>query len=94
MKTMILQTTIGPNGTIHLDIPSDLPPGPAEIKLTIQPIPRSIASGSGIHRSRSWPTHSTHGLLRQVRRPEARPVAGFFSVSCRKTMTSTRPLMK
>ena len=39
MKTMTLQTTIGPNGTIHLDIPSDLPPGPAEVKLTIQPIP-------------------------------------------------------
>jgi hypothetical protein len=38
MKTMTLQTTIGPNGTIHLDIPSDLPPGPAEVQLTIQPI--------------------------------------------------------
>jgi hypothetical protein len=38
MKTLTLQATIGPNGTIHLDIPSDLPPGPAEVKVTIQPV--------------------------------------------------------
>ncbi|MGP0065365.1 MAG: hypothetical protein ACLQGP_17405 [Isosphaeraceae bacterium] len=47
MKTMTLQTTIGPNGAIHLDIPSDLPPGPAEVKLTIQPIPPISNDHSG-----------------------------------------------
>jgi hypothetical protein len=38
MKTTTLQATIGPDGTIHLDIPSDLPPGPAEVEVTIRPI--------------------------------------------------------
>jgi len=42
MKTVVLQATIGPNGNIHLDIPSDLPPGPAEVKVTIQPIPPKL----------------------------------------------------
>jgi hypothetical protein len=38
MKTLTLQTTIGPDGAIDLHISSDLPPGPAEVKVTIQPI--------------------------------------------------------
>jgi hypothetical protein len=44
MKTMTLQTTIGPDGTIDLHIPSDLPPGPAKVQVTIQPIPAKSAS--------------------------------------------------
>ena len=58
MKTMTLQTTIGPNGTIHLDISSDLPPGPAKVELTIQPIdPRSrLSLGRGIQRTGVGPS--------------------------------------
>jgi hypothetical protein len=37
MKTVTLQIMIGLDGLIHLDIASELPPGPAEVKLTIEP---------------------------------------------------------
>ena len=47
MKTVTLQATIAPNGTIHLDIPSDLPPGPAEVTVTIQPTAEDALSPSG-----------------------------------------------
>ena len=48
MKTVTLETTIGPDGAIDLHIPSDLPPGPAEVKVTIQPIPtKSHSSQEG-----------------------------------------------
>jgi hypothetical protein len=53
MKTMTLQTTIDPNGTIHLDIPSDLPPGPAEVKLTIQPISLDMPTAAAGREARS-----------------------------------------
>jgi hypothetical protein len=39
MKTMTIRTTIGPDGAIDLHIPSNLPPGPATVQVTIQPIP-------------------------------------------------------
>jgi hypothetical protein len=38
MKTLNLRTTIGPDGTIDLHIPSDLPPGEADIVLVVQPV--------------------------------------------------------
>jgi hypothetical protein len=34
MRNVTLQTTIGPDGVIDLHIPSDLPPGPAEVEVT------------------------------------------------------------
>jgi hypothetical protein len=38
MKTLNLRTTIGPDGTIDLHIPSDLPPGEADIVLVVKPV--------------------------------------------------------
>ncbi len=38
MKTLNLRTTIGPDGTIDLHIPSDLPPGEADIVLVVNPV--------------------------------------------------------
>jgi hypothetical protein len=70
MKTMTLQATIGPNGTIHLDIPSDLPPGPAEVKVTIQPIPPKSYSPP---EAASAESESAHAL--DARTPPADPEA-------------------
>lgn len=47
MKTITLQTTIGPDGKVHLEIPSDLAPGPVEVRVTIQPIPTEPNSPRG-----------------------------------------------
>jgi hypothetical protein len=38
MKTLTLRTTISSDGTIHLQVPSDLPPGEAEVVLVVQPV--------------------------------------------------------
>jgi hypothetical protein len=38
MKTLNLRTTIGPDGTIDLQIRSDLPPGEADVVLVVQPV--------------------------------------------------------
>jgi hypothetical protein len=37
MKALSLRTTIASDGTIDLHIPSDLPPGEAEVILVVQP---------------------------------------------------------
>jgi len=38
MKTMTVRTEIGADGALHLDVPCDLPPGPAEVVLVVQPV--------------------------------------------------------
>lgn len=38
MKTINMKTEIGPDGNIHLEVPCNLPPGPAEIVVVIQPL--------------------------------------------------------
>jgi len=35
MKTMTVNTQIEKDGTIRLEIPSNLPPGPAEVALVV-----------------------------------------------------------
>lgn len=40
MKTINMKTQIGPDGTLHLDVPCQLPPGPAEVVVIVQPLPR------------------------------------------------------
>lgn len=37
MKTVHLQTVIGADGKLHLELPSDLPPGPVEVVVVIAP---------------------------------------------------------
>jgi hypothetical protein len=44
MKTLTLRTTIAPDGTIDLRIPSDLPPGDAEVVVVVQPLANSRPS--------------------------------------------------
>ncbi len=53
MKAISLRTTIGPDGTIDLHIPSELPPGEAEMMLVIQP-------AASIHPGPPYP--SDHGV--------------------------------
>lgn len=38
MKTLTVEVEIASDGTLHLDIPSGLPPGKAEVILVIQPV--------------------------------------------------------
>jgi len=44
MKTLTLRTTIAPDGTIDLRIPSDLPPGDAEVVVVVQPLANARSS--------------------------------------------------
>src|SRR5437762_9396612 len=74
MITVTLQTTIGPDGTIHLDIPSDLPPGPAEIQVTIEPIPPK-SSLPREHSGEEASTESAPGQPLDARTREASPQA-------------------
>ena len=43
MKTLNVQTTIGPDGTIDLHIRSDLPPGEADIVVVVQPVASGLS---------------------------------------------------
>ncbi len=53
MKTVTLQIMIGVDGHIHLDIASELPPGPAEVKLTIEPTGAGSVTQDVFMRSRT-----------------------------------------
>lgn len=48
MKTLHLQTTIGEDGKLRVEVPSGLPPGPAEVVMVIVP------SENGERKKRSW----------------------------------------
>jgi hypothetical protein len=37
MTTMTLQAEIGPDGKLRLELPCNLPPGPAEVVVVVQP---------------------------------------------------------
>ena len=37
METIHLTTTIATDGTLHIDAPSHLPPGPAEVVVVVSP---------------------------------------------------------
>jgi hypothetical protein len=58
MKALTLRTTIASDGTIDLHIPSDLPPGEAEVVIVVQP----AISGVPLHRGP--PYLSDHGVWR------------------------------
>ena len=38
MKTLTLETEIAPDGSLHLDVPTGLPPGKAEVMIVVQPL--------------------------------------------------------
>jgi hypothetical protein len=38
MKTLTVRTTIAPDGTIDLHVPTDLPPGEADLVIVVQPV--------------------------------------------------------
>jgi hypothetical protein len=37
LKTVMLQTEIGLDGKLRLEVPTDLPPGPAEVVVVVEP---------------------------------------------------------
>jgi hypothetical protein len=43
METIQLQTTIGLDGTLHIDAPVALPPGPAEVVIVVNRLARREA---------------------------------------------------
>jgi hypothetical protein len=60
MKTVSLQTQIDADGKLRLEVPCDLPPGPAEVVLVIQPAASGTVNsaetgvaGRQLHRARS-----------------------------------------
>lgn len=55
MKTLTLRTKIGTDGTMDLHVPSDLPPGDAEVVVVVGP----VVTGRS-HHSPTFP--SDHGL--------------------------------
>ena len=44
MKTMTLTAQIAPDGTLSLELPTGLPPGPAEIVVVVHPTPAGPAA--------------------------------------------------
>ena len=38
MQTLTTQTTIEADGTVNIRVPSNLPPGPAEVVVVVQPL--------------------------------------------------------
>jgi hypothetical protein len=39
MKTVMLRTEIAADGVLHLSVPVDMPPGPAEVVVVVQSVP-------------------------------------------------------
>lgn len=58
MESIRIQTVIGEDGTLHIDAPSGLPPGPAEVIIVVN----SSAGQSG--RKVSW--HDAYGLGKEI----------------------------
>jgi hypothetical protein len=56
MKALSVRTTIAPDGTIDLHVPSDLPPGEAEVVIVVQP----LAITAHVHSGPPFP--SDHGV--------------------------------
>lgn len=45
MTTLTTRAVISPEGTLHLDLPSGLPPGPVEVVVVVQPMPSANGQG-------------------------------------------------
>lgn len=56
MKALSARATITSDGTINLSLPSELPPGEAEVVVVVQPISPAASSGDGL------PYRSDHGV--------------------------------
>lgn len=57
MKALVSRTTIGPDGTIDMRLPTDLPPGEAEVVIVVQPV-----AAAQNHAGPPYP--SDHGVWR------------------------------
>ena len=72
MKTMTWRTTIAADGAIDLHIPTDFPPGPAEVIIIVQPsVPAPVPSAASL--SGRFPVAATTAddvvdTIRQLRR--------------------------
>ena len=49
MKAIAVRTTIALDGTIDLRVPSDLPPGEAEVVIVVQPVVSAAPGRAGPH---------------------------------------------
>ena len=47
MKAITARTTIASDGTIDIRVPSDLPPGEAEVVIVVQPVATTAPVGGG-----------------------------------------------
>jgi hypothetical protein len=63
MKALTLRTTIAADGMIDLHVPSDLPPGEADVVIVVQPATPAISNGG------RPPYRSDHGV-RQGKLPD------------------------
>jgi len=58
MQTLTTQTTIEADGTVNIRVPSNLPPGPAEVVVVVQPLLSSTSN------DRKSPYPSDRGVWR------------------------------
>jgi hypothetical protein len=45
MKTLTLRSEVGPDGTLRLEVPSGLSPGPVEVVVVVQPAVETAETG-------------------------------------------------
>jgi hypothetical protein len=57
MTTMTVRSEIGDDGKLHLEVPCQLPPGPVEVVLVVQPAPDNSTPSS------SYPRRARSGLF-------------------------------
>ena len=60
MKAIAVRTTIALDGTIDLRVPSDLPPGEAEVVIVVQPVVSAAPGRAGP------PYPSDHGVWQKL----------------------------
>jgi hypothetical protein len=71
MKTLTLRTRIGTDGTMDLHVPSDLPPGDAEVVVVVEPVgTRRPQPGPSFPSDRGVPTRDAT-IGRPISRAEA-----------------------
>jgi hypothetical protein len=72
MKTIATQAEIASDGTLHLDLPTGLPPGPADVVVIVHPAPAvpgaSTPSLLGKYAKFARPDFDAVAEVREIRR--------------------------
>jgi hypothetical protein len=70
MKTTTVYTTIDETGTLRLEVPMELPPGPAEVVVVVRPqaqeSPGPTRARSGVFSSRSADALDTDAAIEEM----------------------------